>query len=226
LQRERQQRQQLEQQFRSQQQQAQQWQAQLEERNRQIQALTGAKAPNASEAQDEEIKQRLFQLVPWMAKLNDEQIDRLLQLGESANTLQETTQHYWTSHGRSMLSDLHATVAEELGSDDLTPFQKKTLTDAYIREAERNPEFLQRHEQGDPTLLQEFAKEFLADWFETARRKVTSTAVSQQRRVPSGRGTQPVSTAPRKIDFNDPKAVEDAMVASFTDHGGTFGSHR
>src|SRR6266853_1251691 len=225
LQRERQQRQQLQQQFEQHRQQAQQWQAQLEERNRQIQALTGARTPSPDQAQEEEVRARFAQLFPGLAKLSDQQIEKIIALSDSSQSLEQTTQHYWRQHATGMLTDLASAVGDELGGD-LTDRQKAALVASYIRNAEQDPDFLARHEAGDQKLIQEFAKAWVEDWFEPARRRVTQTAVGQQRRVPNGRATQPVTTGKTKIDFNDPKAVEDAMIASFTEHGGTFGHHR
>lgn len=225
LQRERQQRQQLETQYQQAQQRQAQFEARLQERERQIQALTGSQTPTPDQAQEAEVRARFAQLFPHLAGLTPEAIERIIALSESSQNLEQTTQHYWTSHGRSMLENLHQSVADELGGD-LTDRQKSALVASYIRNAEQDPAFLQRHEQGDQTLIREFAKAWVEDWFEPARRKVTQTALGQQRRVPSGRATQPVSTGKAKIDFNDPKAVEDAMVASFRDHGGEFGPSR
>jgi hypothetical protein len=148
-------------------------------------------------------------------------METLQGLMENSQGVQEATQHHWQAHGRQMLGSLTEAVAEEIGGE-LTDRQKKALTRAYVAEAEANPEFLQRHEQGDPKLTQEFAKQWVEDWFEPARKQVITQEVARRRPVPNGRDRNVQTTPPKKIDFKDPKAVEDAMVESFRSHGGRF----
>jgi hypothetical protein len=94
---------------------------------------------------------------------------------------------------------------------------------AYAKAAAADPEFLRRHEEGDPTLVKEFAKQWIEDWFEPARRKVTANEVGRTRAVPGGRDRSVALNGGKKIDYTNPKAIEDAMVESFKSHGGTFG---
>jgi hypothetical protein len=214
LQKERQTRQRLEQQLAT-------HQAELDARQRRIQALAGVNPQSEEEAELEAVRERVKKLFPVLGRLTDEKLEKLLSLDERSGGLEEAAQHHWSRHATTMLDSLQKAVAEEIGSD-LTDRQKKALGRAYVAEAESDPEFLKRHEAGDTKLIEEFAKGWIEDWFEPARKQVVTTEVNRQRRVPSGRDRNVSTTPPKKVDFKDPKAVEDAMVESFKSHGGRF----
>ena len=216
LQRERRARQELETRFRN-------TEAQYTEAQRRVAALAGVNTPSAEEAEIEQVRAQFARIFPGLAKLTDAQIDKLLQTSTRTDTMEAAAVHHWESHGRAMVDSLTAEVSEALGGGELTERQTKALARAYVAEAESDPEFLKRHERGDRALIKEFAKQWVEDWYEPARRRVTADAVNQQRRVPSGRDRNVSATPPKAIDFKNPKAVEDAMVESFRGHGGRFG---
>lgn len=196
--------------------------SQLSVEQKRVRALSGLENVSPEEQEADEIRARIVKLFPVLGKLTDEQLSKLLASQDALGSVQETTQHYWTTHGRTMLATLHEQVAEEVGGD-LNDRQKKALSRAYVSAAEEDPEFLARHERGDQTLLAEFAKQWVEDWLEPARRKVTQLEVNRQRRVPGDGAKRTVTQQPPKtINFKDPKAVEDAMVESFRSHGGAF----
>ena len=199
-----------------------QHEADLAAERRRVQALAGVTPSSPEDAELQEVRQQFARVFPGLAKLTDQQIETLLQNANQAQTLQQTVQHHWESHGRSMLDSLTKEVSDAFGGE-LSERQIKSLSRAYIAEAESDPEFLARHERGDKALLKEFAKQWTDDWFEPARRHVTAATVNQQRRVPSGRDRTVQTTPAKAIDFKNPKAVEDAMVESFKSHGGRFG---
>jgi hypothetical protein len=74
-------------------------------------------------------------------------------------------------------------------------------------------DFMSRHERGDKSLIKQFAKEYVGDWFEPARRQVTSQAVRRGARpVPNGsRSGQPVTKTPA-IDYNNEDAFKKALI--------------
>jgi hypothetical protein len=196
--------------------------AERDQERRRVQALAGVNPQSADDVEANAVRQRFGQLFPGLAKLTDQQIEKLLSVAERADGLDEATSHHWQTHGRHMLDSLTAEASKVIGGT-LTARQSTRLKQAYVQEAENNPEFLARHEQGDPTLITEFIKDWNEDWFEPARRKVTQTEVDRQRRVPSGRDRSVASQGGKKLDYNDPKAVEQALVDSFKAHGGAFG---
>ncbi len=216
LQNERKARQQFQQQFN-------QVQGALASAQRQIQALTGTLPKSEADAEAEVVRDRLLKIFPALGKLDDEKLDRLLGIADQADSLTEATTNHWTNHGRQMLTSLTSKLSEVLGGK-LTDRQANAIKRAYVQEAEANPEFLARHEQADPKLIEEFVQQWAEDWIDPARRIVTNQEVNRNRRVPNGRGGRDVTGGqPKKIDFKDTKAVEDALVASFKEHGGSFG---
>lgn len=214
LQKERQARQRLEQQIAT-------HQAELATERRRIQALAGVNPQSDQEVELDQIRARIVELFPVLAKLDENQLEGLLGLSEQASGIQEATQHHWTSHGRAMLDALEDSVSEAIGGQ-LNARQTRALARAYVAEAETNPDFLKRHEAGDLDLIDEFTKAWIEDWFEPARRRVVTQEVGRQRPVPNGRDRNVQTTPPKKIDYKDPKAVEDAMVESYRSHGGRF----
>lgn len=191
---------------------------------KQIQALTGASPKSESETEVEEIRAHFGKIFERLSRLDSpetfEQIEKLLKM---LPVLEQTTQHYWGRHGTTVLTQIEKKVAEEIGGE-LTPRQIKRLRSAYVLEAETNPEFARRHEEDPDGLVAEFAKEWIEDWFEPSRRKATADEVARHRKVPSARDRNLVTGPGEKpIDVNDPKAVEDVLVAGFKQRGGQFG---
>lgn len=184
--------------------------ARAAERERQVAALTNTRTPTKEEADVEAIRERFAQLFPGLAKLTEEQIDRLMEVADRGEQLEATTTNYWTNHGRNMLASVHSDIAKELG--DLSDRQKKRINAAYVQEAEQDPNFLARHEAGDPTLIKEFVKNYLDDFVEPVRRKVTQSEVSRQRPVPFGKDRSIPGQPDKTIDVNDNKAVMDFIM--------------
>jgi hypothetical protein len=193
----------------------------ISERDRRVAALAGIQVPSAEDAEVEQIRAQFARVFPGLAKLTDDQIETILSNAGTAQTLQQTVAHHWENHGRSMLEGLESEVADTIGGT-LSDRQKRALATAYIAAAEADPEFLKRHNRGDKALLKEFAKDWLDDWYEPARRSVTAQNVNHGRPVPRGRERTVTTTPAKPINFKDPKSVEDAMVESFRSHGGTF----
>jgi len=190
-----------------------------------VQALAGVNPQDPQEAEVEKVRAALTKIFPGLERLSDQQfLDRLTSVADRDQDMQQAVENHWTTHGRQMLDTLEEEVSNALGGD-LSDRQKKRLADAYINEIKDNPELIARHEKGDRALIQQFAKDFLDDWYKPAQRQVTNQQVNRviTRRTPNGRDSRAVTQGKPKIDFNDPKAVEDAMVQSYQDHGGTFG---
>lgn len=202
--------------------QARDWQTKYETEQRRVQALAGVNPKSAEDAEIEAVRQRFGQVFPGLAKLSDQQIEKLLSVADRADNLEQATAAQWDRHGRQMLGSVVDAMKKQLGGE-LTERQTKQIKRAYVAEAEENPEFLARHEQGDATLVAEFVKNFSDDFLEPARRKALASAVDGQRRVPSGRDRSIVGAGDKKIDVNDPKAVEDLLVQGFRERGGSFG---
>lgn len=193
----------------------------LERERKRVQIALGVNPVSDVDKERDAIKERFAQLYPELAGLTKEDIDALREMRASNGNTQAVTQHYWTQHATQMVGDVVQTVAKELGGT-LSERQAKRIATAYAQEAEDNPEFLARHEKGDKTLVAEFAKQWIEDWYEPVRRKVTQQEVSRQRVVPVGKDRGIVTHGDKKIDVNDPKAVEDLLVKGFRERGGAF----
>ncbi len=196
--------------------------ARLAQETRRIQALVGVNPRSAQETEMDEIRERIHQVMPHLKDITAEDLKALRELREQSGSLQEATMHHYKLHGRRMLDQVGESVAKELGGK-LSTRQQNRLERAYTAEAEANPDFLARHDAGDPTLIAEFVKEWIDDFIEPARRKVTQQEVDRSRRVPSGKDRSLVTQGAKKINVNDPAAVEDMLVAGFRERGGQFG---
>lgn len=197
--------------------------AEIEKLNKRVRALAGVDPVNPEEVDAEELRNAFKRIRPDLAKLDDTKIDQLLKMAERFESIEQSDSHRWEMHATSMLTQVNDQISDMLGGT-LNDRQKKNIAYAYTQRAESDPEFLQRHLRGDKSLVEEFAKEFAEDWVKPGSRTAVAREVGQARRVPSGRGTQPITTPKPKIDFTDEKKVEDAAVARFKELGGQFGS--
>ncbi len=196
--------------------------AQAEKRTR---ALAGIEPRSQEDNDAEEVRAKFAQLFPGLAKLNDAQmLEKLESLLQSADVHADTTKRYWADRAQQMTQGVVDKVAKEFGGQ-LTDRQVKQIRSAYAAAAEADPEFLARHEQGDPKLIEEFAAQWVEDWAGPARRMAVTDAVGRQRPVPGSRDRSITGSAGKKpVDFKNPKETEDAMVAAFRAHGGSFGN--
>lgn len=203
---------------------------QLEQANKRIAALAGVTPKSQEEQDDEEIRRRFSEKFPHLAELTEDDIKAIRENRQHSERLLASERAMWTRHGNQMLAGVHNRIAEALGGEakDLTDRQKNSLKREYLAFIEEHAmagkNYIERHEAGDETLLDEFAQSYLKDWQDSIRRSVTSTEVGQRPPLPSGKGRSIASTGPRKIDFNDEKKTQDAAVDVFKSYGGRFGS--
>lgn len=189
----------------------QQYETELAAEKRRVQALAGVNTPAPEEAEAAEVRERFAKLYPHLGNLTAEEIQEMREMAKERKSLQSTTEHYWKTHGIQMVSQVQKEVQEAYGGD-LTQRQKDAIQKAYVLRASADPEFLERHENGDPTLAKEFAKEWVEDWFEPARRKITATQVNQFRPLPNGKDRSTVTQGEKKIDVNNNDQVMDLLV--------------
>jgi hypothetical protein len=204
-----------------------QFQSELAAERKRIQALVGVTPLNPEETEAAEIRARFGkvftkeQLLEQMG-LSPEDIEDIRAAREERASTKATSDHYWTQHAQNMVNGAIEEIAKSYGGT-LSEKQKATITRAYVLRAREDPAFLERHDQSDKTLAAEFAKEWIDEWFEPAKRSALATEVGQYRRVPNGQNRGIVSQGDKKIDVKDPKAVEDLLVAGFKERGGQFG---
>lgn len=199
--------------------------AELETERKRVRAALGIDTPSTADTEEAAIRERFAKLYPQLADLTAEDIAAIRDQRKTAQSLQETTNHYWAQHGRQMVTGVVEAISKELGGD-LSDRQKQRIAQAYAHEAQSNEEFLARHEKGDKTLITEFAKQWVEDWVEPARRKATQQETQRFRPVPSGKDRNIVTHGDKKIDVNDPKAVEDFLVKGYRERNGEFSGRR
>jgi hypothetical protein len=188
-----------------------------------IQALVGVTPKSDTEVEEEAIKARLEAL--GYPSLSKEDLEAIREVRATKSRLDETIDQSWKRHNHGVVVDLRETLEKELGGK-LSDRQMTRVVAEYVREAESNPEFMDRHEKGDKTLIAEFTKQLSEDWFEPARRKVTQQETQRYRAVPSGKDRGIVTQGEKKIDVNDPKAVEDLLVKGYRERNGEFSGRR
>ncbi len=189
---------------------------------RRVLALAGAEPRSEQDSADEAVRERFKQLYPKLGTLSDDKIDRLLALADNADQMEAATTHHWQAHAQKMVGSVVASMQKALGGD-LTERQQGKLARAYYQEAQSNPEFLARHEAGDPKLVEEFVKEYVEDFVEPGRRKALADEQTRLRRVPSSRDRSVVGQGGKKLDLSNDADFAEAAAASFKAHGGAFG---
>lgn len=196
--------------------------AQLAAEQKRVRFLAGAEPQSEDEAQHAAIRAQFAKVFPGLAKLTDAQIEKFTALVEKGDNLDAAANHQWQMHSRNMLGQLSAELSEAIGGEP-TERQSKAVAQAFANLCESDEATRLRYESGDPKLIKEFVAQWKEDWYDTARRQVTADTVNRQRRVPNGRDRSAVGSAGiKKIDFNNPKSVEDAMVEAYRSHGGGF----
>jgi len=204
----------------------------LEAERARVRALAGVQPQDPAAAEEEQLRAVLYKLVPGLKHLEKFTAEQLEEVIDAANTARSASSAQWERHALGMLESAETDIAKQMGVDKLTPRQSQRIRSAYIEEAqaaalarqraEANGEapdpanFLTRHERGDKTLIAEFVKNYLEDWFEPARRSVTARQVQRTTRpVPRGERTRqmPAGTPP-KVDLNDKQAFKDALIAA------------
>ena len=207
------------------------FQSELASRDARIRALAGVDPVDPQAAEDAKVKAELERMYPHLGKLTPEKLDKIEALLANASGIEAATMSVYERHAESMVVQVEQAVEEELGKA-LTPRQRRAVRQAYADAAEeaftarqRDPahdsrnDFLARHDRGDKTLATETAEEFLKDWVEPVKRKVTNDAVQRNRVIPRGERGKPMTTQPAKLDLTKPGAFEEAMAAARRDEG-------
>ena len=206
------------------------YQANLDAERRRVAALAGVNVTSPEEQEANELRGRLAKVATpeWLLSqlgISAEELQGLKAAQGDRQRLTDIERHYWGQHGDKMVKDVTTALAKEYGSE-LSKRQIDTITRAYVLRAQQDPEFLERHEAFDPTLIADFTKEWVEDWYEPAKRRVLSAEAGRFRPVPSGKDRSLVNQGEKKIDVNDPKAVEDLLVAGYRERSGEFGRRR
>lgn len=196
--------------------------AELERERKRVLALSGIE-PKSKEEEDEAlIRERLERLYPWLKDMSAEDIKAIRESRGHMDEMRAATTHTWTNHARKMLSSVTSSVEKSLGGK-LSDRQRDRIERAYVEEAKADPAFMQRHEAGDPKLVDEFVKGWLDDFVEPGKRQAQAADIARRPRVPSGKDRSIVGADNKPIDVKDDKQVEDMLVKGFRERGGQFG---
>lgn len=173
--------------------------AETEEWRRKAQALSGLAPVDPKTADAATVRAKILELMPELADVGS--------IAEMKAALEEQQVQGYAAHSKSMLTKIHQVVASEYG--DLTDSQKRRINAAYLYENQSNQEFHARHNAGDPTLIEEFAKAWIDDMVEPIRRKTAASEASRFRPVPGGRDRS------TPIKGEKPKEGKDMLAAHF-----------
>ena len=196
--------------------QARDFQSKYEAEQRRVQALAGVNPKSPADVEAEAVRARFGEIFPHLNGLTAEDIADMKAAKADRVRLQDIEKHYWGKHGKAMVGDVAKELSTVFGGE-LTKRQTDQITQAYVLRAQQDPEFLDRHEAGDPTLVKEFAKEWIEDWFEPAKRQAIKSQVGQFRPVPNGQVRNIVNHGEKKIDVTNNDQVMD-----FISQGRTF----
>lgn len=210
-------------------------QRQFEDQQGRVKKVFGIEEGSEEEREAEEIRKRLYQVVPWLKNLENLTPEQLERIERAAELAEESSTSQWETHAIKMVEDLESEVSSALGVEKLSDTQRRRLVSAYrdeanaahqarivaVRKGERDVvrttrvdnDFIARHERGDKTLIKEFAKAFLDDWFEPARRSAAARLQQRSRPVPSGDRTRtPVTSKTPEINYDDNDAFKKALI--------------
>jgi hypothetical protein len=212
---------------------------QLAEANRRVAALAGTQTPDPQDEKVAQSREALMTLFPQLRKfehLTDEQLDRVLQTPDYVERANANDVQNWTRHGRQQLGVLHSDVASALNQDSLTDDQKADVGESFkawfkttvAKELEASggevSATLQRYEDGDAKLINEFSKRYIDAWVTPARRQVTAQQTARSRGVPNSQGRAQVTTSVKRPDsFKSIDERIDFAAELYKERGGNFG---
>ena len=152
--------------------------AEAAEWRRKVEALSGINPPDPKQADAELVRSKILELMPELADLGS--------INEMRTALEEQQVRGFADHSKRMISQIHGKIASEFGGD-LNARQQQFVNAAYLYENQTNPAFHARHNQGDPTLIDEFVKDMIDNMVEPVRRKAATSEANRFRPVPGGR---------------------------------------
>lgn len=156
------------------------------ERSR-VAALSGVQPPTPQDdPETAAIRQQFFKVFPWaekIAKLNPEQIDRLVQFDPAPLT--QTLEQVAVQHGAHVLQQLAMKVKDAYGGAELAPRAVARIQQLFINDLDADPELRARYERGDMGVIDDFVKEYTGGLLDPFRR--STQAVEQPRREAASR---------------------------------------
>lgn len=214
-----------------------QFKSELEAERKRTRALAGVEEIDPKTKDADEIRAAIYELVPELGALKGLTADQLAEVLEAARVARTSAQSTWERHTTGMLENLNSEAIKGMNVEKLTPTQQTRLHRAYrdevmtamqdrqtaLQRGERetletlstDTDLVARHERGDKTLIQEFVKAYLADWYEPARRSVSAQLERRNRPVPRGeRQRVPLAQGEQKVNLDNKDEFKKALLAA------------
>jgi hypothetical protein len=224
-------------------QQASQLEGQLREAQQRIQALAGVAPSDANSEKAQQIREAFFNLpgmgaLRRLAEMSDDQLDALSQVPEQLQNTSQAEARQWARHGDTTVGNISEQVAEAIGTDTLDADQQSDLRTSFASwlRGKINAEMqtngiariedtstLQRYENGDPKLQQEFVARYTKNWVEPARRTQTARTATRTRPVPNSAGRSQVTSIQRPEKFKTLDERLDYALGRAKEMGVQFG---
>lgn len=136
---------------------------------------------------------------PFLGRLLKQNPDQFFKVLEQGPQMEAQTEHYWTNVGGGYLRSLQAQASKIFGPE-LDPFARRAIETGFIDWIENDPEAKRRYLATDPTLVEDYWKQYESRVLDPVRRKATVPAVERGeriRRLPSsGPSTQALGKGP------------------------------
>ena len=139
--------------------------AKYAEMERKFQALAGITPPANPEVTA--VRGQFGQLYPGLTSM-EERAQDILGILDRAQDIESQNDHYWQSYGRQTMDRLFSQAQESLGAP-LTDEGKRQLHAAFTGFVQSSPELTARY-TNDPTLVQDFWKQFTSSFIDPVRR--------------------------------------------------------
>ena len=213
------------------------YKAKLEAAEKRTRIALGVEEVDPKTKDAEEIRNAIYDLIPEIGALKGLTPEQLQEVLEAARVARTSASATWERHTTSVLDSIDHEAIESMKVDKLTPTQQTRLHRAYrdeimgamqerqaaLQRGERNTlettaqdnDLVARHERGDKTLVKEFVKAYLADWYEPARRSVSAQLERRNRPVPRGeRSRLPLAQGEQKVDLDNKDEFKKALLAA------------
>ena len=184
------------------------YQAKMQQIQSQLHALVGL-TPSNQNPEIDAIRQQFNQLYPGLSKLEAKAQD-LLSMTDRSQDLEAQNNHYWQTYGRQQMDRLFKHAEESLGSG-LTDEGKRQLHSSFVGFIQSSPELSDRY-ANDPTIVEEFWKQFTSSFIDPVRR---SAAATVQGRAPQALPQDTSSGVPRSQPVPQHANLDDRVSAGW-----------
>ncbi len=186
------------------------YETQIQQLRSQLQALVGVRPPDNPEVSA--IQQQFAKVFPGLAQLEQRAQD-LMAVLERTGDIETQSQHYWTSYGRQVMDRLYHLAESQLGHP-LSDEGKRLLHANFVGYVQMSPETIERYVQ-DPSIVEEFWKQFASSFIEPARRVSAAQVVQRASAPPTpqdrGGSVPPVTPGPKPKDLDERAAMAWAL---------------